>query len=46
MDVDHGLTPQASTPLGSIADAVSKAGSLESLVRPLLEVLETVTGME
>lgn len=46
MEIDGGLVPRAVSPLGNIADAVSKAGTLEALVRPLLEVLESVTGME
>lgn len=33
-------------PFARIADAVAGARSLEELVRPLLEVLETLTGME
>lgn len=46
MESDGSLVPRATSPLGNIADAVSKAGTLEALVRPLLEVLESVTGME
>ncbi len=40
------VTPPAPLPFALIADSVAAARTLEELVRPLLEVLETLTGME
>jgi diguanylate cyclase len=38
--------PSAPLPFALIAESVSRARTLEELVRPLLEALETLTGME
>lgn len=40
------ITPSSPMPFALIADSVASARTLEELVRPLLEVLETFTGME
>lgn len=44
--METALSPSTAVPLARIADSVSNARSLEDLVRPLLEVLEAMTGME
>ena len=40
------LSPQPAATVGYLTDTLTHARSLEGLVRPLLELLETITGME
>ncbi|MDI9239571.1 sensor domain-containing diguanylate cyclase [Lysobacter sp. LF1] len=42
----NAVAPLPSVPFALIAESVASARTLEELVRPLLEVLEAVTGME